>query len=65
MYPLRTLNVPLGIHVPQFGNPCIRFLLKVSDCPYDKNNELKNFILESIVKWPLLPLLIKKTLQSI
>ena len=22
MYPLRSLNVPLGVHVPQFGNPC-------------------------------------------
>ena len=21
MYPLRSLNVPLGVHVPQFGNP--------------------------------------------
>ena len=24
MYPLRSLNVPLGIHVPRFGNPCIK-----------------------------------------
>ena len=22
MYPLRSLNVALGVHVPQFGNPC-------------------------------------------
>ena len=21
MYPLKSLNVPLGVHVPQFGNP--------------------------------------------
>ena len=28
MYPLRSLNVPLEVHVPQFGNPCaIVFLL--------------------------------------
>ena len=24
MYPLRSLNVPLGVHVPQFGNPCAK-----------------------------------------
>ena len=24
MYLLRSLNIPLGAHVPQFGNPCDR-----------------------------------------
>lgn len=24
MYPLRSANVPLGVHVPQVGNPCPR-----------------------------------------
>ena len=24
MYPLKSQNVPLGVHVPQFGNPCYR-----------------------------------------
>ena len=27
MYPLRSLNVPLGVHVPQFGNPCSNLTL--------------------------------------
>jgi len=22
MYPLNNQNVPMGVHVPQFGNPC-------------------------------------------
>ena len=24
MHPLRSRNVPLGVHVPQFGNPCTK-----------------------------------------
>ena len=28
MYPLKSQNVPLGVHVPQFGNPCSKALVK-------------------------------------
>ena len=27
MYPLRSLNVPLGVHVPQFGNPWTKAMI--------------------------------------
>ena len=56
MYPLRSLNVPLGVHVPQFGNPCTkgtneallqRFLIILFFCfsakvqSFKKNKNLK------------------------
>ena len=32
MYPLRSLNVPLGVHVPQFGNPWLKPLSQLEKC---------------------------------
>ena len=29
IYPLKSRNVPLGVHVPQFGNPCLTTISKI------------------------------------
>ena len=49
MYPLKNRNVPLGIYVPQFGNPCtIYTTFKISNLITTQSVSSKNGIIRSV-----------------